>query len=161
MQLVIGLTIVAVGTSLPETATSIVTGIRGERDIAVGNIVGSNIFNLLAVLGLFAVVSKSGISVAGDAIVLDIPIMAAASVMCLPVFFTKGEISRWEGAIFLLYYVLYVSLLVFRAKDIAAMHHLERVIICFILPFTAVVFVVSLLRSLKQFKTAVNKDQSA
>ena len=96
-ELVIGLTIVAAGTSLPELATSIVAAIRGERDIAVGNVVGSNIFNLLGVLGLAAVVAPNGIAVAGQAAQFDIPVMVAVAVACLPVFFTGHLIARWRS----------------------------------------------------------------
>jgi len=83
-ELVIGLTIVAAGTSLPEVATSVVASIRGERDIAVGNVVGSNIFNILCVLGASAAASKTGIAVTTSVLKFDIPVMTAAAVACLP-----------------------------------------------------------------------------
>ncbi len=88
-ELVIGLTIVAAGTSLPELATSVLAALRGERDIAVGNVVGSCMFNLLAVLGLTAALSPSGIRVAEAALAFDIPVMAAVTLACLPVFFRR------------------------------------------------------------------------
>lgn len=150
-NLVIGLTIVAVGTSLPELATSIVAGIRRERDIAVGNVIGSNIFNLLAVLGLSALVSKTGIPIPREAIVYDIPIMVAASVLCLPVFFTKEEISRWEGFIFLLYYALYLSLMILQAKGAEFVSNVKYTVSYWVLPLTGVIFAVSTLRSIKAF----------
>jgi cation:H+ antiporter len=95
-SLVIGLTIVAAGTSLPEVATSVVAAIRGERDIAVGNVVGSNIFNILAVLGLTGIVSPAGIPVAAEAIAFDIPMTLLIAIACLPIFFTGNTIARWE-----------------------------------------------------------------
>jgi cation:H+ antiporter len=98
---VIGLTLVAVGTSLPELATSVVAAVRGQREIAVGNVVGSNLFNLTAVLGIAAVGSSDGITVAGQALRVDLPMMVAAAVVCLPVFFTGYEVSRREGLAFL------------------------------------------------------------
>jgi cation:H+ antiporter len=85
-ELVIGLTIIAAGTSLPEVFTSVIASIRGERDIAVGNIVGSNIFNILAILGLTGLLSPSGIRVSAAAINVDIPVMIAVAVACLPSF---------------------------------------------------------------------------
>ncbi len=106
-ELVIGLTIVAAGTSLPEVVTSVVASVRGERDIAVGNVVGSNIFNLACVLGLTGIVSPAGIPVSGQAIRFDIPIMILVAAACLPIFFTGGRISRTEGVVFLIGFVAY------------------------------------------------------
>jgi cation:H+ antiporter len=102
-ELVIGLTIVAAGTSLPELATSVVASLRGERDIAVGNVVGSNIFNILAVLGLSAAISPAGIAVSNAALRFDIPVMIAVAVASLPIFITGNLIARWEGAVFIGY----------------------------------------------------------
>ena len=84
--LVVGLTVVAAGTSMPEVATSIMAAIRGERDIAVGNVVGSNIFNILSVLGTASAVSADGVRVSAAALQLDIPVMIAVAVACLPAF---------------------------------------------------------------------------
>jgi cation:H+ antiporter len=111
-QLVIGLTIVAVGTSLPELATSIVASLRGERDLAVGNVVGSNLFNLLAVLGVAGLVTPGGLAVSEQALRLDIPVMTAVALLCLPIFLTKSNVSRWEGAFLLLCYAAYLGYLV-------------------------------------------------
>jgi len=116
-ELLIGLTIVAAGTSMPEVSTSVVASIRGQRDIAVGNAVGSNIFNILAVLGASAVVAPHGLAVAPSALRFDIPVMTATAVVCLPVFFTGGRISRAEGLVFLLYYIAYVVFLVLHATS--------------------------------------------
>jgi cation:H+ antiporter len=109
---VIGLTIVAAGTSLPELATSVMASIRGERDIAVGNVVGSNIFNILAVLGLSGMLTAEGLTVAAGTMALDIPVMLATAIICLPLFFTGFKISRLEGAFFLLSYAAYTTYLV-------------------------------------------------
>jgi cation:H+ antiporter len=145
-ELVIGLTIVAAGTSLPELATSAVASVRGERDIAVGNIVGSNIFNLLAVLGAAGVVS-GGIEVAPAAVRFDIPIMTAAAVACLPVFFTRGEISRWEGALFLGYYAAYTAYLVLNAGHAPALPYFTTVLWSLVVPLTVLALLVSLVWS--------------
>jgi cation:H+ antiporter len=146
-ELMIGLTIVAAGTSLPELATSVVATCRGERDIAVGNIVGSNIFNILAVLGAAALVS-GGIEVAPAALRFDIPIMTAAAVVCLTVFFTGGEIARWEGSLFIVCYVAYVTYLVLNAQHAPALPYFTAVILWLVLPLTAVILAVSLGRAL-------------
>ncbi|MCS7102198.1 MAG: calcium/sodium antiporter, partial [Burkholderiaceae bacterium] len=100
-ELVIGLTVVAAGTSLPEIATSVVAALRGERDIAVGNVVGSNVFNLLGCLGAAALVAPAGLTVAPAVLNFDAWVMLAVAVACLPIFITGREIARWEGALFL------------------------------------------------------------
>ena len=92
--------------------------IRGERDIAVGNVVGSNIFNILGVLGLSAVVAPDGLAVAPSVLAFDGRVMFAVAVACLPVFFTGRPIARWEGVLFLGYYAAYTAYLV-----LAAQHH--------------------------------------
>ena len=115
--LIVGLTIIAFGTSLPELATSVMASIRGERDIAVGNVIGSNIFNILVVLGLTSAVSETGVMVTDSARAFDIPIMVAVAMMCLPIFFTDNEVSRREGVLLLAYYVLYVGYLVANATN--------------------------------------------
>ena len=114
---VIGLTVVAIGTSLPELAASLTATLRGERDLAVGNVVGSNIYNVLAVVGLTGTLSSSGISVPPGALDLDFPVMLVASLACLPIFIVGFRIERWEGAVFSGYYLLYLAYLIFEASD--------------------------------------------
>ncbi|MER2599847.1 MAG: calcium/sodium antiporter [Caldilineales bacterium] len=116
-DLIIGLTIVAAGTSAPEVATSVLAALRGERDIAAGNVIGSNIFNILAVLGVSAALSARGIAVPGPALAFDLPVMIAVAVATLPIFFTGHKISRWEGALFLALYAAYALFLLFDATD--------------------------------------------
>ncbi len=113
-ELVIGLTLVAAGTSLPEVATSIMASIKGERDIAIGNVVGSNIFNLLAVLGVSATVTPVGVS--PQALAFDIPVMVGVAVVCLPVFLSGKRVSRIEGVFFLLAYCAYTFILILDAS---------------------------------------------
>jgi len=115
-ELIIGLTIVAVGTSLPEVATTVAAAIKGERDLAVGNAVGSNIFNILLVLGATSMLVPGGIPVSTQALGFDFPVMLAVSLVCLPVCFTGWIISRWEGALFLVYYLAYIIYMVLRVK---------------------------------------------
>lgn len=141
-ELVIGLTVVAVGTSLPELATSILAAIKGERDIAVGNIVGSNIFNLLCVLGLASLVSPAAISVSPNALAFDFPVMIAVAVACLPIFFTGYRINRWEGLLFLAYYVAYTLYLILSSTGRPFADVMGEAMLGYVLPLTAVTLVV-------------------
>jgi len=141
-ELVIGLTIVAAGTSLPEVATSILAAIRGERDIAVGNVVGSNIFNILAVLGISASVAPGDLAVAPAMLAFDLPVMIAVAVACLPIFFTGHLIARWEGALFLAYYVAYTAYLILDASGHDAQAGFSAVLGGFVLPLTALTLLV-------------------
>jgi cation:H+ antiporter len=145
-DLVIGLTIVAAGTSLPEVATSVMAAIKGERDIAVGNVVGSNVFNLLGCLGLAGVVG-GGLPVPAAALDFDLWVMVAVAVACLPVFVTGREIARWEGALFMAYYMAYVGWLVLHAQQHAALPLLSEAMLGFVIPLTVVTLVVMLVRS--------------
>ena len=115
-ELIIGLTLVAAGTSLPEVATSIVAALRNERDLAIGNVVGSNIFNILAVLGGAAALAPDGLLVSPSALQFDIPAMIAVAIACLPIFISGFRIDRWEGALFVACYGLYIGLLILRAQ---------------------------------------------
>lgn len=105
-QLVIGISIVAIGTSLPELATSMVASYRGESDISVGNVIGSNIFNVLLVLGVVALVSP--LEVGADAVRIDLWVMMAISIGIWPFLRTGHRLSRPEGAILLLVYIGYM-----------------------------------------------------
>ncbi len=146
-ELIIGLTIVAAGTSLPEVATSIVAALRGERDIAVGNVVGSNIFNILAIAGIASMVTPGGLEVAPALIRFDIPVMIAVALACLPIFASGHLIARWEGALFLGYYAAYVLYLILAATQHAALPSLSVAMLGFVLPLTAVTLIVLLARA--------------
>jgi cation:H+ antiporter len=135
-ELVIGLTVVAIGTSLPELVTSIVASIRGERDLAVGNIVGSNIFNIMCVLALTAYVAPGGVAVSASAMALDIPFMLAVGIACLPIFFTGHVIARWEGGLFILYGLGYTGYLVLDATAHRALPLLNVVTLVLVVPLT-------------------------
>ena len=142
-ELVIGLTIVSAGTSLPEVATSVVAAVRGERDIAVGNVVGSNIFNILAVLGISASVAPTDLTVAPALLSLDLPIMVAVAVACLPVCFTGALIARWEGGLFLALYIAYIVYLILQATGHDALTTYVTVMGSVLLPMVAATLVVS------------------
>lgn len=135
-ELVVGLTIVAVGTSLPELATSVLASVRGERDLAVGNVIGSNLFNLLGVLGLASVIAPGGVPVAPGALTFDIPVMIGVSIAALPIFFTGYRIARWEGAVFLVYWGGYTLYLVLDALAHPFVHRLGTAMLWFVLPLT-------------------------
>ncbi len=137
-ELVIGLTIVAAGTSLPEVATSILATLRGERDIAVGNVVGSNIFNIFAVLGLSGMLSGTGIVVPPAMTTFDIPVMIAVAFVCLPIFFTGGEISRWEGLVLFIFYVAYTVHLILVARHAPGAHVYSTVVWGWVSPLVLV-----------------------
>lgn len=147
-DLIIGLTIVAAGTSLPEVATSVMAAIRDERDIAVGNVVGSNIYNLLAILGAASVVAPDGVAVAPAALHFDMPVMIAVAVACLPIFFTGHAIARWEGALFLGYYIAYTVYLILGAMQHAMLPTFNRIMMVFVVPLTAVTLLILAARAL-------------
>jgi cation:H+ antiporter len=149
-DLVIGLTIVAAGTSLPELASSVVASFKGEQDIAVGNVVGSNIFNILAVLGLSAAVSANGINVSEGTLSFDIPVMIAVAIACLPIFSSGQSISRWEGVLFLFYYVVYTGYLILQSTNHDQLGLFSNVMIFFVIPITLVTIGVSYFRSHKR-----------
>jgi cation:H+ antiporter len=146
-ELVIGLTIIAAGTSLPEVATSVIAAIRGERDIAVGNVVGSNIFNILCVLGLSGLIAPNGIAVNEAALKFDIPVMIAVAIACWPIFVTGNQIARWEGAVFFFYYLAYTTFLVLDATNHEFRHTLGNVMLLFVIPITVLTLAISMWRS--------------
>ena len=139
-ETVIALTIVAAGTGLPEVATSIVATLRGERDIAVGNVVGSNIFNVLGILGITAL-TAGGLVITPAVESFDLPVMTAVAVACLPIMARGHRIPRFEGAVFLAYYAAYVTYLVLAAKEHAALPRFSAVMLEFVVPLTVVTLV--------------------
>ena len=148
-DVIIGLTIVAAGTSLPEVATSVVATLRNERDIAIGNVVGSNIFNLLCILGLAAIVTPGGLQVAPAMLRFDIPIMIAVAVACLPIFFTGFSIARWEGLLFLGSYVAYTAFLVLVATASPALETFTSAMLL-VLPLIATTLAWTTLQALRR-----------
>ena len=145
-ELVIGLTVVAAGTSLPELATSLVAALRGERDMAVGNIVGSNIFNLLAILGAAASLAPDGIAVSPAALSFDMPVMIAVALVCLPIFFNGQVIERWEGLILLGFYVAYTTYLVLDASGHEAIAEYRQAMLYFVLPLALLTLIAASVR---------------
>lgn len=145
-EAVIGLTIVAVGTSLPEVMTSIVASIKGQRDIAVGNVVGSNIFNLLAVLGVSGVLSSNGLAGNEQLVQQDFPVMLAVALLCVPLFFTGAILSRIEGALFFILYLAYTLFLIGGALLAPWLASVQGIIVYALIPLTVVVVIGSLVK---------------
>jgi len=145
-DLVIGLTIVAAGTSMPEVATSVMAAIRSERDIAIGNVVGSNIFNILGCLGLTGLVAPSSIALPPSVLNFDIWVMLAVAFACLPVIVSGREIARWEGAVFLAYYAAYTAYLILAAQAHDALLGFSTAMMGFVVPLTIVTVIVVMVR---------------
>jgi cation:H+ antiporter len=146
-DLVIGLTIVAAGTSMPEVATSVMAAIKGERDIAVGNVVGSSTFNILGCLGLSGLVSGDlGLVMPAAVLNFDIWVMIAVALACLPIFITGREIARWEGGVFILYYAAYATYLILATQEHDALGTFSTAMMSFVIPITVITLVVVLLR---------------
>jgi cation:H+ antiporter len=162
-SLIVGLTIVAIGTSLPEIATSLIAAFKGERDIAVGNVIGSNIFNIVSVLGISSLVSPEGLAVSVAALRFDLPVMLAVAVACLPIFFTGSLIARWEGGLFLAYYGAYVLYLLLDSAQHDALGAYSSVMILFVFPITAFTLISIVLWEMRQGQTlgsdAKNRDE--
>ncbi len=117
---VIGLTIVAAGTSMPELVTSMLASYRGHREIAVGNVVGSNLFNLLGVLGISGLVGAEPLAVEEKLLTFDLPIMIIGALICLPMMASGGRLERWEGAVLFAGFLTYVTYLVVKEAGFIA-----------------------------------------
>jgi cation:H+ antiporter len=150
-ELLIGLTLVALGTSLPEVATSVMATIRGERDIAVGNVIGSNIFNLLGVLGAAGIVAPRGLPVSAAALARDLPVMTAVAVACVPILISGLRIARWEGWLFLSYYVAYTAYLTLAETNSPAAPGFGRLLVQVLIPVTAGALLAILVRSIREW----------
>jgi cation:H+ antiporter len=149
-DLIVGLTVVAIGTSLPELATSIVAVRRGQRDLAVGNVVGSNIFNIGAVAGLAAMISPTGLPVPESALALDIPLMIAASVVLLPLAFTGSVIARWEGGLLVALYVSYLLYTVLAAAERPILQGFTTVMLWFITPLVVLTVISTVIHEISR-----------
>jgi cation:H+ antiporter len=141
-ELIIGLTVVAAGTSLPEVATSLLATWRGQREIAIGNVVGSNIFNILGVLGFAVLLVPGGVAVPSPAFNFDFPVMVAVAVACLPIFLTGHTIARWEGVLFLFYYMAYTLFLILDAAQHDALPGFRAAMWFVVVPLTLITLAV-------------------
>ncbi len=149
-ELVIGLTVVAIGTSLPEITTSIVAAIRRERELVISSVVGSNILNILAVLGITGVILPDPIAVSDALIRFDILLLLAASFACIPIFFTGHVISRAEGALFFAYFLAYVLYLWLSSAEHLALTAYSFTMLAFVLPLTLITLATIAVRELRK-----------
>ena len=140
-NLLIGLTIIALGTSLPELATSVIASLRGERDIAVGNVLGSNIFNILAVLGIAGMVAPNGINVSSAVINFSAPVAIAVAFACLPIFYSGKKIDRTEGFLFLFYYLAYNGYLILDALDHKFLPMYITIMLAVVIPLSVITII--------------------
>jgi cation:H+ antiporter len=154
-ELIIGLTILALGTSAPEIVTTLIAALQGRRELAIGNAVGSNIFNILLVLGATSTFAPDGIAIGGDAVTLDLPIMVAAAVACLPVIFWDHKLDRWEGGVFVAYYVAYLVFLTLDATGHRASDPFVFVLTVFVMPLTVLTVGIGIFRQ-RRTKTVVS-----
>lgn len=146
---IVGLTVVAVGTSLPEIATSIIAALKGQRDIAVGNVIGSNIFNILGCLGVAGVISTSGLTMSPGLANFDMWVMLAVAFACIPVFASGRQISKPEGILFLGYYVLYTAYLILDNQGHEYLGYFNKAMMSFVIPLTLAALVASMLPKTK------------
>jgi cation:H+ antiporter len=124
--------------------------VRGERDIAVGNVIGSNTFNILGCLGISGLMSSDGLSIAPAVLNFDLWVMVAVAVACLPVFIAGREIGRGKGLMFVGYYAAYVAYLILGAQQHDALDEYSAIMIGFVLPITIVTLVAMLIREQKR-----------
>ncbi|WP_338485821.1 calcium/sodium antiporter [Pseudomonas trivialis] len=144
---IVGLTLIGVGTSLPCLATSLIAALRGEREIAVGNVIGSNLFNLLGVLGLTALLAPTPLSVSPNAVDFDLPVMLGVVVLCLPVFYSGYRVTRAEGLVMLGLYLAYGLHVMAFTTGMPLTGKLEHLMLYYILPALVAFLLFSTLRA--------------
>ena len=144
-EIIIGLTIVATGTSLPELVTSIIAAFKGKTDLAIGNVIGSNLLNQLLILGSCSILSGfKGLTIDQNLIRTDLPFMVLTTLACLPIFWTKGKITRVEGFILLNLYIFYI---LDKLLFLQGFNYLYELRICIIIYFSLLaVFLIALER---------------
>lgn len=152
-ELVIGLTFVAIGTSLPEIVVAVVAALKGERDIAVGSVIGSNILNLLAVLGVSGLFIPGGIPVQDALLRFDLIVLIAITLLCLPLFYTGHIVSRWEGALLFGFYLSYVAYLYLSATGSDLLSVFGYIMLYLVIPITLItVIVITAMEWKKRFR---------
>lgn len=152
-KLATGLTIVAVGTSLPEIATTVAAVRNNEHELAIGNVMGSCFFNIVAVPAAMALVGTAGLSISRDALFVDIPVMILALFACLPIFFSGHRISRSEGVLFLAYYGVYAVLLYARSVQAFPLDHRYTEVLLLAFAVISITSVVVVLRAVRYYKS--------
>ena len=145
-QTVIGLTIVSAGTSMPELVTSLVAAYRGKADLAIGNVVGSNLLNQLLILGVCGLFSGEGLLVDPVVISRDLPVMVLTTLALLPILWTRGVVTRLDGGILVGLYVLYLAEQVLSETFTTAQDEFRFVVLVVVLPLVLVFLVWQMLR---------------
>jgi cation:H+ antiporter len=146
-DLVIGLTIVAAGTSLPEAATSVMAAARGQRDIAVGNVIGSNTFNILFCLGAAGSVSPDGLGMAPSVLSFDIWVMLGVAVITLPLFISGYVVTRMNALVLIGFYVAYTAYLLMQASASPALPDFADAMMRYVIPVSVVGLVILMVKS--------------
>jgi len=157
-ELLIGLTVISIGTSLPEIATTVAAAMRGLRDMAVGNVVGSCLFNILVVTGAAAIIAPSGLDVDMALIHFDMPVMLATTVACLPIFATGHLIARWEGLLFFSFYIAYTTYLIMASHSQESVELMHFAMLSFVIPLTFITLCLLWLREIRSKGKAANND---
>jgi cation:H+ antiporter len=132
---------------LPELAAAMIAALRGEREIAVGTVIGSNLFNLLGVLGLTALITPEPLSISPNALAFDLPVMLGVAVLSLPVFYSGYRITRAEGLVFLCLYLVYGLHVVAFTTGMPLAGRLERLMLFYVLPVLALVLLYTTVRA--------------
>lgn len=148
-ELVVGLTIVAIGTSLPEVAASVAAALRGQRDMAIGNVVGSNVFNIALCLGLASIVAPQGLTAPEQLLSFDLRVMVLTAVVLLPLMISGYEVSRVEGGLLVFWCMVYIILTVLSAIDHALLPVLMNITVYGLLPLTLLFILATVAFSLK------------
>jgi cation:H+ antiporter len=149
-ELTIGLTVLAIGTSLPEIVVVLIAAIKGEKDIAVGSIIGSNILNFLAVLGVSGLFIPGAIPVQQSLINFDLILLLIASIFCIPIFYTGHKMVRWEGVLFLCLYFSYLFYLFLSSNNHDFITVFSSFMLYFALPLTLLTLLVFALMEWKR-----------
>ncbi len=151
-ETIIGLTIVATGTSLPELVTSFIAALKGKTDLAIGNVIGSNLLNQLLILGSCSIFSGlEGLSISQELINTDLPIMVLTTFACLPIFWTKGKITRIEGFILLNIYAFYILDKIFITTNFYLLREYRTLILIYSVTFAFFLFLRKKLFPLKYY----------
>jgi len=139
-ELVVGLTVVAIGTSLPEVAASVAAALRGQRDMAIGNVVGSCIFNIALCLGIAGLVAPSGLNAPVQLITFDVRVMVVAAIVLMPLIITDYTVSRTVGVLLLSWCAVYLAWTVLAATASPLLTPFSQLVIFGLLP-ASIVFI--------------------
>jgi len=155
-ELVVGLTVVAIGTSLPEVAASVTAALRGQRDMAIGGAVGSNIFNIALCLGIAGMVAPAGLEAPAQLLAFDIRVMIAASIVLLPLIITEYTVSRKEGVLLLFWCAVYLIWTVLAITGSLFLPQFSRLVMFGLLPASIIFLAITVIIALRGAKQDVS-----